>query len=128
MANVFITLGFLLSLIFKLNNAMPMPFPDILIDANAHYCKSIVTYMVAECLPYFLEDNSKPNYPCCSAFQAIASHDTSCSCICDTIKGDMIMEITKIMKLPTICSVSIPCSGKSLISSVTIFIPYLPVH
>ncbi|XP_045831370.1 uncharacterized protein LOC123922717 [Trifolium pratense] len=100
--------AFVLALIFKSNNAMLMPF---LIDANANYCKSIMNYMEAECQRYFLDDKySQPDYSCCSAFQVVAAHATSCSCICDTIEDDnnLSMEARKIQKLPTICGLSSP--------------------
>ncbi|CAJ2634862.1 unnamed protein product [Trifolium pratense] len=66
-----------------------------------------------ECLPYFMYDHSQPDDSCCLAFQSIVANDARC--ICDTIERDNLSkDVTKTMKLPTICGVSLPCHYNAL--------------
>jgi len=126
MINIFILSVFLIASLFKVNNAL-MPFPHIssiplkISTSNTQYCRLIRTYMEMECFPYFTDHGSYPDNRCCFAFESIAANDTNCICD-DTIESDNLsMDVTKVMKLPNICGVSLPCHCKSLISSSIIF-------
>jgi len=107
MAKVFVISAILFALmVFKTNNAL-MPFSTIskisspISTPRTRYCKTIITYMVGECLPYFIHDDNsqKSDYSCCSALKSIAANDTN-DCICDIMDND---NETKVRKLPTIC-------------------------
>ncbi|KEH32079.1 Lipid transfer protein [Medicago truncatula] len=54
---------FLIVLIFKCNSLMPF---------STIHCKSIITDMMGECKPYYMDQNSQPYDSCCSAFLTVA--------------------------------------------------------
>lgn len=121
MSNVFVISALLFALmLFKTSNA----FPYTISTPRTRYCRTIISYMMVECLPYFINDDNsqQPNTPCCIAVQSIAANDTN-NCFCDIIidnDDDSPMDLTKATNLPTICGVSPPCHGKSLISPLVI--------
>ncbi|WJX90066.1 hypothetical protein P8452_72002 [Trifolium repens] len=99
MAKVFI-LAFLLVL---------MLFPSNSISTPTTYCRSIINDMVLECLPYFVDQNSSQSQDsCCYVVAHVVA--TASGCICD-IQMDINnfpLDVTKTMKLPSVCGVSLP--------------------
>lgn len=94
-------LAFLLAFMAFPSNALFAPTPTM-------NCRSIMNDMMVECLPYFVDHNNN-SQPCCSAFESVAA--TASGCICD-IHMDMDnfpLDNTKMMKLPAVCGVSLPC-------------------
>ncbi|KEH32104.1 Lipid transfer protein [Medicago truncatula] len=114
MSNVFVISALLFALmLFKTSNA----FPYTISTPRTRYCRTIISYMMVECLPYFINDDNsqQPNTPCCIAVQSIAANDTN-NCFCDIIidnDDDSPMDLTKATNLPTICGVSPPCHANA---------------
>ncbi|KEH31983.1 Lipid transfer protein [Medicago truncatula] len=98
MEKVFLVLAFLLA--FP-SNALFAPTPTT-------SCRSIMNDMMVECLPYFVDHNNN-SQPCCSAFESVAA--TASGCICDIHMdiNNFPMNVTKMMKLPAVCGLSLPC-------------------
>lgn len=119
MAKLFIILAYLLALIFSKGHAL-FPFPDLtnadgfIVQSNfpapATDCRSNITDIV-ECLPFFLDDQSRPDETCCSAIESIVLTDADC--ICETMGiYNLPLDVIRAMTLPTICGVALPCDGK----------------
>ncbi|CAJ2664622.1 non-specific lipid transfer protein GPI-anchored 11-like [Trifolium pratense] len=117
MAKVFI-LAFLLMLMLSPSNSLSTP---------NNYCTSIINDMVIECLPYFVDHNSSQSQDsCCYAVAYVVA--TASSCICDIQMkiNSLSLDVSKTMKLPSVCGVSLPCElhVSAALSSVDLRGPY----
>ncbi|KAK2357595.1 hypothetical protein QL285_094851 [Trifolium repens] len=112
---------------FILALLLVLMFPSNSISTPTTYCRSIINDMVLECLPYFVDQNSSQSQnSCCYAVAYVVA--TASGCICD-IQMDINnfpLDVTKTMKLPSVCGVSLPCEWhvSAALSSVDLPGPY----
>ncbi|KAK2405464.1 hypothetical protein QL285_054699 [Trifolium repens] len=97
---------------------MMTTFPFNFVSASSSHCRPMITDVFMLCQPYFFDHTYiSRSSPCCSIVKSLVAFDSGCICDNQMELNNYPMlnnNVTKMIKLPALCGVSLPCDSDAL--------------
>ncbi|WJX15268.1 hypothetical protein P8452_05432 [Trifolium repens] len=106
-----------LPLFLLVSITMMTTFPFNFVSASSSHCRPMINDVFMLCQPYFFDHTYiSRSSPCCSIVKSLVAFDSGCICDNQMELNNYPMlnnNATKMIKLPALCGVSLPCDSDS---------------